>query len=244
LRDLGLPQFCRQQYNELYNCRTGSTAERYPAARLDPNAVMLLGVYPEPLSSGLVNNYASYVPIEYKNTNTWDIRIDENINEKNTLFGVFDRSLYAVVVPSKLPGVAVGETGGRNDSLPAYAWAVDYTRIFTPTLTNDMHVGMVHSDKLQLPFYGNKFGIPAQFGIQGVQQVANNGGLPSITVSGLTHLGVGNYTPTLQYVWSIEGVDTVTKVYRNHTFKTGFQIDDLEGDISQPPHPMNWQRLK
>jgi Carboxypeptidase regulatory-like domain len=206
-----------------------------PTARLDPNAVMLLGVYPKPLSSGLVNNYASYVPIEYKNTNTWDIRIDENINAKNMLFGVFDRSLYAVVVPSNLPGVAVGETGGRNDSLPAYAWAVGYTRIFTPTLTNDMHVGMVHSDKLQQSFYGNTFGIPAQFGIQGVQQVANNGGLPPITISGLTHLGVGNYTPTLQYVWSIEGVDTVTKVYRNHTFKAGFQIDDLEGDISQPP---------
>jgi hypothetical protein len=33
-----------------------------------------------------------------------------------------------------------------------------------------------------------------------------------------------NYTPTLQYVWSIEGADGVTKVYRNHTFKTGFQI--------------------
>ena len=28
---------------------------------------------------------------------------------------------------------------------------------------------------------------------------------------------------------------SVTKVYRNHTFKTGIQIDDLEGNISQPP---------
>ena len=207
-----------------------------PTSRLDPNAVALLGVYPAPETQGtLVNNFASYVPIEYKNTNTWDIRIDENINERNMLFGVFDRSLFAVVVPSNLPGVAVGETGGRNDSLPAYAWAVGYTRIVTPTLTNEMHVGMVHSDKLQQSFYGNTFGIPAKYGIQGVQQVANNGGLPPITISGLTHIGVGNFTPTLQYVWSIEGVDGVTKVYRNHTFKTGVQIDDLEGDISQPP---------
>src|ERR1700728_1725608 len=98
-----------------------------------------------------------------------------------------------------------------------------------------MHVGMVHSDKLQQSFYGNTFGIPAQYGIQGVQQVANNGGLPPITINGLTHLGVGNYTPTLQYGWSLEGVDAVTKVDRNHTFKVGIQIDDLEGDISQPP---------
>ena len=104
-----------------------------------------------------------------------------------------------------------------------------------------MHVGVVHSDKLQRSIYGNTFGIPAQFGIQGIQQVANNGGLPPISFSSatnastLTHIGVGNYTPTLQYVYSIEGADYVTKVFRNHTFKTGVQVDDLEGDISQPP---------
>ncbi len=206
-----------------------------PTSRLDPNAVKLLGVYPAPLSSGLKNNYSSYVPIEHHDTNTYDIRIDENINPNNILFGVFDRSLFTTNVPSNFPGVAVGETGGRVDSLPAYAWAVGYTRVFTPTLTNEMHVGMVHSDKLQKSVYGNTFGIPGQYGIQGVQQVANNGGLPPITINGLTHIGVGNYTPTLQYVWSVEGADAVTKVYRSHTFKMGLQIDDLEGDISQPP---------
>ena len=207
-----------------------------PSGRLDANAVKLLSVYPAQTSSGLANNFSSYVPIEDKNTNTWDIRIDESINANNSIFGVFDRSLYSVDVPSNFPTqYAVGETGGRHDNLPAYAWAVGYTRVFTPTLINDMHVGMVHSDKLQQSIYGDTFGIPAQFGIQGVQQVANNGGLPPITISGLTHLGVGNYTPTLQYVWSIEGADNVTKVYRNHTFKAGLQIDDLEGNISQPP---------
>ena len=47
-----------------------------------PNAVKLLGVYPAPLTTTqlLVNNFPSYVPIEYKNTNTWDIRIDANIS--------------------------------------------------------------------------------------------------------------------------------------------------------------------
>jgi hypothetical protein len=206
-----------------------------PTSRQDPNAVALLGAYPAPESAGLVNNFSSYVPIEYKNTDTWDIRVDANLSAKDSIFGVYDRSLFAVTVPSNLPGVAVGETGGRNDSLPAYAWAGGYTRVFTPTLTNEMHVGMVHSDKLQQSFFGNTFGIPAKYGIQGVPQVANNGGLPPTTIGGLTHLGVGNFTPTLQYVWSLEGVDAVTKVYRNHTFKAGIQVDDLEGNISQPP---------
>jgi hypothetical protein len=205
-----------------------------PTSRIDPNAVNLLGVYPTQTSAGLNNNFL-YVPKANHTTNTYDIRIDEDFNVNNILFGVFDRSYYTTVVPSSLPGVAVGETGGRNDSLPAYAFAVGYTHIFTPTLTNEMHVGMVHSNKLQQSFYGNTFGIPAQYGIQGIPQVANNGGLPPVTINGLTHIGVGNYTPTLQYVYSIEGADAVTKVFRNHTFKIGFQIDDLEGNISQPP---------
>jgi Carboxypeptidase regulatory-like domain/TonB dependent receptor-like, beta-barrel len=214
----------------------GDTAQlnTIPGNRIDPNAVKLLGVYPAPSSSGLNNNFF-WTPKQPKNTNSYDIRIDENFNQNNVLFGVFDRSLYSVDVPSNLPGIAVGEGGGRNDTFPAYAFAVGYTHIFTPTLTNEMHVGMVHSDKLQRSIYGNIFGIPAQFGIQGIPQLPNNGGIPPTSINGFTHIGVGNYTPTLQYVYSIEGADSVTKVFSNHTFKMGIQVDDLEGDISQPP---------
>ena len=220
----------------------GDTAQLniIPAGRLDPNAVKLLGVYPAPTRPGLANNFYN-APKQSENTNSYDIRVDENFNANNNLFGVYDRSLISEGVPSSLPGLAVGETGGRNDSFPAWSFAVGYTHVFTPTLTNEMHVGVVHADKLQRSIYGNTLGIPAQFGIQGIQQVANNGGLPPISFSSstnastLTHIGVGNYTPTLQYVYSIEGADYVTKVFRSHTFKTGVQVDDLEGDISQPP---------
>jgi hypothetical protein len=228
-----------------------STLNVIPTSRQDPNAVKLLGLYPAATASGLANDFQGYVPSESKHSNTWDIRIDANISPKDILFGVFDRSLLTADVPSYFPGVGAGQSGGRVDSLPAYAWAVGYTRILTPTLTNDMHVGMVHSDKLQVSVWGNDFGsgacsgtvnpgpgtcnIPLEYGIQGVPQVAGNGGLPIINIGGLRGLGIGNYSPTLQYVWSVEGVDAVTKVYRNHTFKTGIQVDDLEGNISQPP---------
>ncbi|MHB1023792.1 MAG: TonB-dependent receptor [Acidobacteriaceae bacterium] len=215
---------------------TGSVAQlnQIPAGRLDPNAVKLLGVYPAATGAGLSNNYFT-APKQPQTTNSYDIRIDENINQNNVLFGVYDRSLITRIVPAALPGLAVGESGGRNDSFPAYAFAVGYTHVFSPTLDNEMHVGMVHSDKLQRSFYGNTFGIPAQFGIQGIPQLPENGGIPPISIDGLTHIGVGNYTPTIQTVYSIEGSDSVTKVFRNHTFKAGIQVDDLEGDISQPP---------
>ena len=223
---------------------TGLTANMnmLPAGRIDANAIKLLGVFPaQNINTANFNNNFSWTPKEPQDTNSYDIRIDQNFNANNILFGVFDRSLISYTVPSSLPGVAVGETGGRNDSFPAYAFAVGYTHVFTPTFTNEMHVGMVHADKLQQSVYGNTFGIPAQYGIQGIPQVANNGGLPPITFAStsggnvLTHIGVGNFTPTLQYVYSIEGEDNVTKVYRNHNFKTGVQIVLINGNISQPP---------
>ncbi|MEO6910063.1 MAG: carboxypeptidase-like regulatory domain-containing protein, partial [Edaphobacter sp.] len=215
---------------------TGSASQLniIPVNRLDPNAVKLLGVYPAANGSGLVNNF-TFVPNTTTNVDTYDVRIDENINQNNILTGTYDRSLYSSTVPSSLPGLAVGQGGGRVDSFPAYAFAVGYTHIFTETMSNEMHVGMMHADKLQRSVYGNVFGIPAQYGIQGIPQVANNGGIPPINISGFKGIGVGNYTPTLQYVYSIEGADSVTKVYRNHIFKTGVQVDDIEGDISQPP---------
>ena len=222
-----------------------------PTNREDPNAVKLLGLYPAPTAPGLANDFQGYVPTEVKNTNTYDIRIDANISPRDILFGVYDRSYLTADVPSYFPGVGAGDSGGRVDQLPAWAWAAGYTRIITPTLTNEMHVGMVHSDKLQVSVWGNDFGsaacsgtvnpgpgtcnIPLEYGIQGVPQAAGNGGLPVISIGGLRALGVGNYSPTLQYVWSLEGVDAVTKIWRNHAFKTGIQVDDLEGDISQPP---------
>ena len=220
---------------------TGATAQLniIPGQRIDPNAVKLLGVYPAQSRPGFANNFVTLVK-QSQNTDSYDIRIDENINPNNILFGVFSRSLISRVVPSSLPGIAVGETGGRDDSFPAYAFAVGYTHVFTPTLTNEMHVGMVHSDKLQKSFFGNTFGIPDQFGIAGIPQVPNNGGLPPISFSsststGLTHIGVGNFTPTLQYVWNIQGSTGVTKSSRSHTFKTGIEVNSMEGDISQPP---------
>ena len=229
-----------------------STLNVIPTTRQDPNAVKLLGLYPAATASGLANDFQGYVPSEQKNTNTYDIRIDANVRPgKDILFGVYSRSYLTADVPSYFPGVGSGNSGGRVDQLPAWAWAVGYTRILTPTLTNEMHVGMVHSDKMQVSVWGDDYGssacsgtvapgpgtcnIPLQYGIQGVPQAAGNGGLPIIVIAGLRTLGVGNYSPTLQYVWSLEGVDAVTKIWRNHTFKTGIQVDDLEGNISQPP---------
>ena len=59
-----------------------------PVGRIDPNAVKLLGLYPVPIYSGLANNFA-WTPSQDETDNSWDIRIDETINQKNSsLWGI------------------------------------------------------------------------------------------------------------------------------------------------------------
>ncbi len=72
---------------------TGDAADlnHLPAGRLDPNAVRLLHLYPAQNKSGLANNYF-ISPKTPETINQYDIRIDENWREHDTLFGVFDRS--------------------------------------------------------------------------------------------------------------------------------------------------------
>src|ERR1700722_752340 len=76
-----------------------------PATRIDPNAVKLLGVYPAATLPGILTNNFYNEPKEPQTNNTYDIRIDENFNPNNVVFGVFDRSLISETVPSSLPGL-------------------------------------------------------------------------------------------------------------------------------------------
>jgi hypothetical protein len=206
-----------------------------PAQRLDPVAVKLLDLYPAPTSTGLANNFY-YVPKSPTTGNLYDIRIDQSFGSKNHLFGVYDRSLRDNPEPGALPGVAVGQNGSVDNNFPGYAIAGGDTIVFSPTLFNELHVGFLHQDQFLKDQYGDTMGIPAQYGISGVPQMSGNGGLPPISMSGITGLGESVYSPTLSTIYSIEAADAATWVHGKSAFKAGVQVDDLTSNITQPPY--------
>ena len=214
---------------------TAALLNQIPAQRLDPNAVSLLHLYPLPTVPGVFTNNFFYNPKLTFNQNQVDLRIDENFSPNDTLFGAYDWSKQTYSIPPVIPNV-IGQTYGQDQSYPAYAITLGYDHVFTPTLTNEAHIGYDHFIEQVLSQYGNIMGIPASFGIQGIPQIPNNGGLPPISFgSGLTHIGVGGFTPTLETIYALEFLDNVTKVHANHTFKMGMQVDKLVGNITQPP---------
>jgi hypothetical protein len=202
-----------------------------PASRLDPNAVKLLDLYPATNRPGFANNFLNN-PKSTENVNQYDIRIDETVGANDNLFVVFDESYFNQFAPGNLPNL-----NNENEAYPSYEIAVGYNHIFTPTLTNEFHYGFGHSIKQQLLSTENDPNIPAEYGIQGIPNTALNGGLSTFNLSGLSQLGPYDDRPTIQSVWDSEVSDNVTKVVHNHTMKMGGQIDDLQGNIMQPPAP-------
>jgi hypothetical protein len=205
-----------------------------PSTRLDPNAIALLSLFPLPTNNSVfVNNYF-YNPVLTNTEHQGDARLDQSFGPNDTAFisGDFSHIIYSI--PALIPG-AIGQTYGQSQSYPAWAAAIGYNHVFTPQLTNDFHIGYDHFIENVRSIYGNVSGIPEQYGIQGIPQLANNGGIPPITITGIHDMGVGNYTPTLESIGALELMDDATLVHASHTFKAGFQMDLIDGDITQPP---------
>jgi hypothetical protein len=211
-----------------------SQLNQIPASRIDPNMVTLLDLYPAPTTTGISNNYVQTTS-GTRDTNQYDVRIDQNFGTKDTLFGVYSYWHFHEHTPTPLPGIANGGYYGLGtEDHPHWAVAAGYSHVFTPSLVNDLHFGINHSEDNIVADEAYTYGLPAKYGIPGVAQSPGNGGLPIISIGSLTELGVGGWTPTLETVKSLELADNVTKVYGSHTFKTGYQWDYLGGDLVQP----------
>jgi hypothetical protein len=207
-----------------------------PGSRIDPNAVKLLQLYPAQTSPGFSNNYF-HSARSTNNINQIDARFDQNIGHKDVIFAVYSWAHFITFQPGALPGYADGQqsSNGTKDS-PHYAIAGGYTHIFTPTLTNDFHIGYIHNIDNAIPLNADVSGIPEQFGIQGIPQLPGNGGLSAINLTGLSSLGVASYSPTIRTITSLQLSDNVTKVHGSQTFKAGFEVIYIDAPIIQSPY--------
>ncbi len=205
-----------------------------PANRLDPNAIKLLDLFPLPANSLLQSNFVSS-PKLFEHRNAFDTRFDFNPSQKDQVFYRLSWVDDPIFIPGPFQGVADG--GGFQDGVQTArtdqsvgAW----THVFTPSTVNVARVGFNHLHTTRYGPEGSTMGIPAQYGIQGIPQVADNGGLPAISFSGLSTLGSNSYLPSDEVSQTIQVTDDFSKIYKAHSFKMGIEYQRVRFSTLQP----------
>lgn len=208
-----------------------------PASRLDPNAVKLLSLFPSPTQAGVYNNY-NVTRGSTTDVNAFDIRGDEYLSSNDQLFERFSWSHSPSFIPGPFTGFADG--GGFNDgdqSVATIGAALSYTHNFSPTLINEARIGLNRERTTRLQPYGNDTSnIPQQFGINGVLQSQGNGGLPYLGIGGLSQLGSSEWLVSDRFSNTVQFTENLTKVYKSHTFKGGFELQQIYFPWIAPPY--------
>ncbi|MGA2048447.1 MAG: TonB-dependent receptor [Terracidiphilus sp.] len=215
-----------------FTLATCTDLNQLPSGRIDANAVKLLNLYPAP-NSGLGTYQDS--PGLYEHSNTFDTREDFNPNEKNQIFGRFSYADDPQFIPGPFAGVADGGAFQQGIQTAKSAQMVAaYTFVFNPNTINQARAGFAHLHTTRFGPVGSQTGIPAQFGIQDIQQVAENGGLPNFYISNLQNLGSNNFLPSDEVSATIQVTDDFTKIYGKHSFKLGIEYQHVKFSTLQP----------
>jgi hypothetical protein len=206
-----------------------------PFGRLDSNAIKLLNLFPLPTTTGVFANYANS-PKLFEHRNSFDTRMDANLNEKNQIFFRFSYVDDPDFIPGLFGGIADGGAfqQGQQTAL-AQQTALGYTHTFSPTLINEIRAGLSYLHTTRTGPVDTQMNIPAQYGFQDIPQFAENGGLPQLGIGALSTLGSNNFLPSDEVSSTFQLTDDVTKIYGKHTFKMGIEWQHVKFSTLQPP---------
>ncbi|HEV2324221.1 MAG TPA: carboxypeptidase regulatory-like domain-containing protein [Terracidiphilus sp.] len=203
-----------------------------PAGRIDQAAVKLLNLYPQP-NVGLFHYQDS--PALFEHANTFDTREDFNPNDANQVFARFSYSDDPQFIPGPFKGVADGGAFAQGlQTAKAQQMVAAYTHVFSPNIVNVGRVGFAHLHTTRFGPVGSQTGIPAQYGIQGIPQVAENGGLPVFFITGLQNLGSNNFLPSDEATDTLQVTDDFTRIYGRHSFHLGVEFQNVKFLTLQP----------
>jgi hypothetical protein len=198
----------------------GIVNNRIPQSLIVPQAIRILSYYPLPNLSTATGslNYVNSTPSRTPQ-DQFSLRGDHVITERNNLTLSYQFFNYFVYTPSAVPGFST------QDKQRSQQAVIRDTHIFTPNLINELrlgynrYAGLRSNEDNQLGNVVNQLGIP-QGGSYGVQPTGSeNGGLPSISITGFN--GIGGGVPQWRGDNTINLVDSLTYVHGRHTVKVG-----------------------
>jgi hypothetical protein len=223
--------------------RTQFQGNIIPQSRIDPIALKILQLIPEPNlpfnPAAPSNNYFALLPF-HKDTTYTDGKVDYYMSDKDHLSLRFSFQ-RPVIYQAPIFGAAGGPGNGGfqgTGTQNTYSSGISWNHAFSSTLLMEFRAGVAH--------YHNE-ATPSDYGSNDAQSL----GIPNINISQFTSGQVGvrldgftngggygltGYVNSLPWVRAEANIDLVnnwTKVVGNHTFHFGFDMRRLRDDLLQ-----------
>lgn len=201
------------------------------ASCIDPVASKIAALLPDPNSvqsvDGTFDGSPNYV-FNYQlpqQVNSFDTRIDDKFNDKNTIFGRYSFLNQHRQDPPWTSNFTIGNGGFATDyNIRNQGLALGLTTILSSTAVNQLRFGWsrdsAHSNPIGVTLGSSAAG---QVGLTGIPATPYSAGLPPIDVSGFRRVGVDLYRPQFQaaQVWQV--LESFTKLIGTHSLMFGYE---------------------
>jgi len=205
----------------------GTPCNILPQGLINPIGQQLIDLYPLPNANNpaLGYNYVSQ-PIRKLDEGKFDIRLDENLSTKDTIFARFSWDQAQSYVPGGAPGFAEQGPFASNQSIGNHARnaAISETHIFSPSTVNQFSAGFNRIFDY-ITSQGNNSYFARSIGIPNADLGGNSNGLTSIEMpSPYWSLGDRGYTPFVggTNVWTFS--DSLDMVRGKHNVRAGINF--------------------
>lgn len=248
-----------QQYGSQVTTANGYTyapgQNVFNPATLNPVAQNFLKMYPLPNYGGwnstnnsntstaygqTFNNLLEVLPTT-NNTVQWDQRLDWNVSPKDRAYARYSYSyMYNKLTPPL--GLILDGTGsyaGARQHYMSQNFMASETHVFNPKLINEARLAYNWGNYQNVQPNANT-NEAAALGLGGMPFGAGffeNGGLPSVSVSGIQAFGSHGNDPSIELQNIYQGLDNVTKIWGNHTVRVGVSVQNFRIYFLQPPNP-------
>jgi hypothetical protein len=197
--------------------------------QIDTAAQKILNLYPAEAGPNVgltYNNLVENVP-SHNNTWQWDQRMDWNISRKDQVYFRYSYNHQQGHTAPPLGPVLDGSGyGSYENTFLAENGMFSETHIFRPTFVNEFRFGYNWGDFKFIQPNANT-NVASNLGVWAIPFTPGYGGLPSVTVSGITGWGTNGFETMAKTQNVYQILDNVTKILGNHSLKFGVALENI-----------------
>jgi len=202
----------------------GTDCNKIPASLINPIGQKLINLYPLPNANNAALGY-NYVnePVRKLNEGKFDVRLDENFSQTDTMFARFSYDQATSYVPGGSPGFAEASPFASNQGILNHARnvAVAETHIFSPNTINQVSAGYNRIFDY-ISSQGTGTCEASALGIPGANLGGTSCGLTSVQMDGgYWSLGDRGFSPFQGGTNVFSIADSFDMIRGNHDLKIG-----------------------